>query len=89
MTGSGTPAWIIHDAQVCRRSCTRGDFVNPAFMALSRPGFQPPLKNSCARTGLPAPFVNRNPGVVRSTTSSAVSGRLIVRMDFLVFGVPI
>jgi hypothetical protein len=20
MTGSGTPAWIIHDAQVCRRS---------------------------------------------------------------------
>ena len=21
MTGSGTPAWIIQDAQVCRRSC--------------------------------------------------------------------
>src|SRR6185312_14247724 len=81
MTGKGTPAWIIHDAHVWRRSCTRGDFVKPAFIALSRPGFQPPLKNSCARTGLPAPFVNRKPGAVRSTTSSAAGGRLIVRSD--------
>jgi hypothetical protein len=57
--------------------------------ALSRPGFHPPLKNSCARTGLPAPFVNRKPGAVKSTTSSAAGGRLMVRIDFFVFGGPI
>lgn len=74
---------------MCRRSCTRGDFVSPAFIALSRPGFQPPLKYSWERTGLPAPLVNKNPGAVRSRASSAAGGRLIVRIDFLVFGGPI
>ena len=89
MIGNGTPAAIIHDAHVWRRSCTRGDFVSPAALARSRPGFQPPLKNSWERTGLPAPLVNRKPGAVRSTTSSAAAGKLMVRIDFFVFGGPI
>ena len=89
MTGSGTPAWIIHDAHVCRRSCTRGDFVSPALLAASRAGFQPPLKNSWARTGLPAPLVNNRPGAVKSMTSSAAGGKLMVRIDFFVYGGPI
>ena len=44
----GTPAAIIHDAEVWRRSCTRGDLVNPAIMALSRPGFIPRVRLLCA-----------------------------------------
>jgi hypothetical protein len=34
-------------------------------------------------------LVNKNPGARRSTTSRAAGGRLMVRIDFFVFGGPI
>ena len=61
-------------------------FINPAACARSRPGFHPLLKNPGAVSG---PIVKSHSGASRSIASSATSGRLMVRTDFLVFGGPI
>ncbi len=51
--GGGRPDWISQDAQVCRRSCTRGFFVRPAARARATAGGLPHL-DGLATTTVPS-----------------------------------
>lgn len=58
ITGKGMLAAIIHDAHVCRRSCTRGLFPNPLAWAFATAGSHTFCPQPFTRTGLPCVFVN-------------------------------
>jgi hypothetical protein len=66
-------AWIIHEAQVWRRQCTRVHFASSAAIARSRPSFQPPSENPWARTGFPARLVNRSAASASTRSDSRVT----------------